>query len=90
MLGVLEKRFISGEFIKCRIDPTLILITVKSKIHCSILRVKDLRKNVTVLQEGGSTPAPPKLLVIRVVLLYIEWFVKYFNSPTVYMKYILF
>ena len=30
----------------------------------------DLTKNVPVLQEGGSTPATPTLLVISVVLLH--------------------
>ena len=49
----------------------------------STLRVKDLRKNVPILQEEGSTLAPPTLLVIRVVLLHTERFVKSFNSPTV-------
>ena len=34
-------------------------------------------------QEGGSTPATPTLLVIRVVLLHIERFVQSFNSSTV-------
>ena len=30
----------------------------------------DLRKNVAGLQKGGFIPAPPTLLVIRVVLLH--------------------
>ena len=34
------------------------------------LKYLDLRKNVPILQEGGSTPVPPTLLVIRVVLLH--------------------
>ena len=34
-----------------------------------MLSAKDLRKNVSILQEGGFTPAPLTLLVIRVVLL---------------------
>ena len=34
------------------------------------LRAKDLRKNVTIFQEGGSTHALPTRLVIRVALLY--------------------
>ena len=35
------------------------------------LRAKDLRKNVTIFQKGGSTHVPPTLLVIRVVLLHM-------------------
>ena len=31
---------------------------------------KDLRKNLSYLQEGGFFPAPPTLIVIRVVLLH--------------------
>ena len=34
------------------------------------VHVKGLRKNLPVLQEGESTPAPSTLLVIRVVLLH--------------------
>ena len=40
-------------------------------------------KNVPVFQEGGSTPAPPTLPVIRVVLLHTERFVESFSEPTV-------
>ena len=40
---------------------------------------------VPVLQEGGSPPAPPTQLVISLVLLHTERFVKSFNSPTVYV-----
>ena len=39
-------------------------------LQIGILRAKDLRKNVPILQEGGFTPAPSTLLVIRVVLLH--------------------
>ena len=42
------------------------------------LRAKDPRKNVSVFQEGGSTPAPPTPPVIRVVLLHTESFVESF------------
>ena len=35
------------------------------------------------LQEGEFNPASPTLLVIMVVLLHTERFVKSFNSPTV-------
>ena len=38
-------------------------------IWIGTIRAKDLRKNVSVFQEGGSTPAP---LVIRVVLLLLH------------------
>ena len=47
--------------------------------------VQEPRKNVSIFQEGGSTPAPPTPLVIRVVLLHIEHFVQSFNSSTVYV-----
>ena len=36
------------------------------------LYIKDLRKNVSFFQEGGFSPAPPALPVIRVVLLHKE------------------
>ena len=39
-------------------------------LQIGTLRGKDLRKNVSILQEGGLTPVPPTLLVIRVVLLH--------------------
>ena len=42
----------------------------------------DLRKNVSVFQEGGSTPAPPTPPEIRVVLLHTERFLQSFNEPT--------
>ena len=38
-------------------------------LKIGILRVKDIRKNVSILLEGGSNPALHTLLVIRVVLL---------------------
>ena len=34
------------------------------------LRAKDLRKNLSILQEGGLTPVPLTLLVIRIVSLH--------------------
>ena len=39
-------------------------------LQIGILRAKDLRKNVPILQKGGFTPAPLTLLAIRVVLLH--------------------
>ena len=54
-------------------------------LKIGILRAKDLRKNVPILQKGGFIPAPLTLLAIRVVLLHKMRFVKSFNSPTVYM-----
>ena len=47
------------------------------------------KKKCTLFQDGGSTLAPPTLLLIRVVLLHTDWFVKFFNSPTVQCIYIL-
>ena len=38
-------------------------------------------KVLAILQEGGFTPVPPTLLVIKVVLLHKERFVESFNSP---------
>ena len=48
--------------------------------------VRDIRKKLTVFQEGGSTPAPLTPPVIRVVLLHThtERYVQSFNSLTVY------
>ena len=40
-------------------------------LQIGILRAKDLRKNVPILQKGGFISAPLALLVIRVVLL--QW-----------------
>ena len=39
-------------------------------LRIGTLRAKDLRKNVSILQKGGFTPAPLTLLAIRVVLLH--------------------
>ena len=39
-------------------------------LQIGILRAKDLRKNVPLLQKGGFTPAQLTLLAIRVVLLH--------------------
>ena len=39
-------------------------------VQIGTLRAKDLRKNVSILQEGGLTPVPYTLLVIRVVFLH--------------------
>ena len=41
------------------------------------------KKNVSIFQEEGFTPATPMPLVIRVVLLHVEHFVQSFNSSTV-------
>ena len=38
--------------------------------------VRDIRKNVPILQVGGSAPAPPTLPVIWVVLLHTEQIVQ--------------
>ena len=46
------------------------------------LRAKDLRKNASIFLGGGSTLAPPTLLVIRVVLLHVWRFAQSFFSPT--------
>ena len=45
--------------------------------------VRDTRKNVPILQVGGSTLDPPIPSVFRVVLLQKLRFVQSFNSPTV-------
>ena len=45
--------------------------------------VRDIRKNVPILQVGGSTLDPPMPSVFRVVLLQKLRFVQSFNSPTV-------
>ena len=42
--------------------------TLDELVH--ILRAKDIRKNVSILQKGGFTPASLTLLAIRVVLLH--------------------
>ena len=49
------------------------------------VNVRDIRKNVPILQVGGSTPgpAPHTPPVIRVVLLHKERFAQSFNSLTV-------
>ena len=46
--------------------------------------VRDIRKNVPILQVGGFTLAPPIPPVFRVVLLHKWRFVQSFNSPTVH------
>ena len=48
-----------------------------------LVSVRDIRKNVPILQVGGSTPAPPTLPVIRVVLLHTERIIQYYLSSTV-------
>ena len=48
--------------------------------------VRDIRKNVLILQVGESTPAPPKLPVISVVLLHTKQIVQRHFSSTVFMK----
>ena len=45
--------------------------------------VRDIRKNVPILQVGGTILAPPILPVFRVVLPHKLCFVQSFNSPTV-------
>ena len=47
--------------------------------------VRDIRKNVPILQVGGSTLAPPIPPVFRAVLLHKLRFVQSFSSPTVSM-----
>ena len=51
--------------------------------RASTQRAKDLRKNVFVFQEEGSTPVPP-MPEIRVVLLHKRADVQSFLSRTVY------
>ena len=46
--------------------------------------VRDIRKNIPILQVGGSSPAPPTLPVIRVVLLHTEQIVQRHFSSVVY------
>ena len=55
-------------------------------LQIGTLRAKDPRKNVLILQEGGSTPVPPTPPVIRVVLLHTEQFVESLDSQTVFSK----
>ena len=57
-------------------------------LQIGTLRAKDLRKNVSILQEGGFTPAPPTPLVIRVVLPHTLRFVQSFNSATVHVSFL--
>ena len=47
-------------------------------------RAKDLRKCVIIFREGGSTPAPPTLPVIRVQIIIYRIGVFKFKRPTVY------
>ena len=51
------------------------------------LRAKDLRKNASILQKGGSTLFPHTQSVIRVVLLLTEAMRKDFWNPTVFMTF---
>ena len=54
-------------------------------LQIGTLRAKDLRKNVSVFQEGGSTPSPPTLLVIRVGLLHTLYGVSNPLIPQLYV-----
>ena len=51
----------------------------------SSVSVRDIRKNVPILQVGGFTLASPIPPVFRVVLLHNLRFVQSFNYPTVYL-----
>ena len=46
--------------------------------------IRDIRKNVLILQEEGSTPISPTLPVIRVVFLHTEHIVQGLLGFTVY------
>ena len=55
-------------------------------LQIGILRAKDLRKNLSILQQGGLTPVPTTQLVIRVVLLLWSYGV---SNPLIPQLYIL-
>ena len=55
------------------------------KLKIGTLRAKDLRKNVFIFLGGGSTPCPPALPLVRVVLLHKWAFVQSFLSRSVYL-----
>ena len=55
-------------------------------LQIGTLRAKDLRKNVSILQKGGSTHFPHTQSVIRVVLLLTEAMRKDFWNPTVHIS----
>ena len=54
-------------------------------LEIGILRAKDLRKNVPILQKGGFIPASLTLLAIRVVLLHTLYGVSNPLIPQLYI-----
>ena len=55
-------------------------------LQIGTLRAKDLRKNVSILQEGGLTPVSHTLLVIRVVLLHTLYSLLNPSIPQLYIS----
>ena len=51
--------------------------------------LRDIRKNVPILQVGGSSPAPPTPPVIRIVLLHTDQISKRHNSSNAHAAYSL-
>ena len=56
-------------------------------LQIGILRAKDLRKNLSILKQGGLTPVPTTQLVIRVVLQLWSYGVSNPLIPQLYMFY---